>query len=399
MKKRVAVLTHYYPPEPCAGANRAASLVRALVSEGNDVTVVTNFPTFPDGRLRADDRRLARVETVDQARVVRLFTRRFNGIPGARLYHWLLAALGAAAYLVTSRRRFDSIIVTTPPITIALPALAGAWRHRAKLIVDVRDVFPDIAVAMGTWPKDGLLTKATERVARLLYRRAELVTAVTETALRQIASRGVESRRLLLAPNGFDAPSAAAAASRPQRAANFLALYAGNLGLTTDVDVLLDAAALLRSHEGIEIWIAGDGAQGDYMRKRVAGENLDNVRLWGSVSRPDAMQMIAGADVVVVPLRKGISESIPTKIFDALSVGCPVLVAGEGEARNTALASGGGIAIPPGNAPLLAAELLALAGLDKAELVAKGARGMDYVQRFYRRESIMLDYTRRIAAL
>ena len=105
------------------------------------------------------------------------------------------------------------------------------------------------------------------------------------------------------------------------------------------------------------------------------------------------MQMMADADVALVPLRKGIGESIPTKIFDALSVGCPVLVAADGEARTTALASGGGVVIPPGDPGALAEALSWLATL------TKGTQGRSFVGKFYRRDTIMLNYSRRIAAL
>ncbi|MGB6985463.1 MAG: glycosyltransferase family 4 protein [Candidatus Aquilonibacter sp.] len=399
MKKRIVLLTHFYPPEPCAAANRAQSLVRALLTEGNDVTVVTSFPSFPSRCLQAGDAwRFSRLEETDGARVVRLFTATLRGLPGARLLHWVCSALAASVFLLTTRRRFDSIIVTMPPITLALPALVGSIRHGAKLVVDVRDVYPDIAIAMGEWREGSFLARATEWVARLLYRRAALVTAVTPTALRQIGSRGVPENRLLLAPNGCEAPESRPPA-RVREDCKFVALYAGNLGLASDLDVLLDAANLLRADERIELWIAGDGVEGDRVRKRVADEHLVNVQLLGALSRAAAMQTTADADIALVPLRKGIGESIPTKIFDALSVGCPVLVAAEGEARNTALASRGGIVISPGDARALAKALSRLAALNKNTLRASGERGRSYVVKFYLRDTIMMGYSRRIAAL
>ncbi len=399
MMKRIAVLTHFYEPEPCAAANRAASLVRALASEGHDVTVVTNFANFPNGKLSPQDARLAyRVEQMGGARVVRLFTRNFRRLPAARLWHWLLSALSSSWFLLTTRSRFDSLIVTMPPITLALPALIGTWWHRAKLVVDVRDVYPDIAIAMGEWPANGFLARSTEYVVQMLYRQAALVTAVTPTALHQIGSRGVKGDHLLLAPNGCDALPEAGP-TRARRDQNFVALYAGNLGLATDIDVLLDAAALLRAQEKIAIWVAGDGVEGERLRRRVAEERLLNVRFFGSVARSEAMQLMADADIALVPLRKGINESIPTKMFDALSVGCPVLVAADGEARATALASGGGVVIPPGDAAALADAITTLAALDSWALRKRGSEGRSFVGKFYQRDAIMLDYSRRVAAL
>jgi colanic acid biosynthesis glycosyl transferase WcaI len=399
MSKRIAVLTHFYPPEPCAAANRAASLVKALVDEGHDVTVVTNFASFPNRRVDSRDARCAyRLERTDGASVVRLFTLHVPGLPGARLYHWLASAMAASLFLLATRRRFDALVVTIPPITLALPALVGAWRHRAKLVVDVRDVYPDIAIAMGEWKANGLLARATERVARMLYARAELITAVTPTALRQIGERSVPDDRLMLAPNGCDA-LISGALTRSRESTGFVALYAGNLGLASDIDVLLDAAVLLRGDERITIRIAGDGAEGPRVRKRVLDEKLENVELVGALARRDAMQMMADADIALVPLRKGIGESIPTKIFDALSVGCPVLVAAEGEARAAALESGGGIVVPPGDPKAIADALLRLASSEKSALRTRGSRGRSFVDAFYQRDAIMANYSRRIAAL
>jgi len=126
MTKRIAVLTHFYPPEPCAAANRAASLVKALVGEGHDVTVVTNFASFPKAHLDSRDARCAyRFENIDGASIVRLFTLNVPGLPGARLYHWLVSALSASCFLLATQRRFDALVVTIPPITLALPALLG----------------------------------------------------------------------------------------------------------------------------------------------------------------------------------------------------------------------------------------------------------------------------------
>ncbi len=108
----------------------------------------------------------------------------------------------------------------------------------------------------------------------------------------------------------------------PPRNEGFTAVYAGNLGLTTDVDVLVDAASLL-SKDGITIEIVGDGAQRVQLAERVRNEGVENVRCKGSFPREEAMAMVAGADVAVIPLRKGLTESIPTKLYDSLSVGCP----------------------------------------------------------------------------
>lgn len=393
----VALVTHFYPPEPCAAATRMASLVDALANEGHRVTVITTFPSFPTGRFATEDRFvLCRAEKTEWGSLVRLFSAHPHRFPAARLIHWTSAAVSAAFYLSTRRTRYDLIIVSAPPITLALPALAGAFRHRAKLVVDVRDVFPDIAIAMGEWRKDSLVSRAAEFVVRRLYRRADLVVAVTPTAIAQIATRGVERSRLVLARNAAEitAGEPGSATVEPE---GFTAIYAGNLGLATDVDLLVDAAALL-SEDSITIKIVGDGAQRARLEDRLQKEAIKNVVMTGSRPRDEAMRMVAASDVSIVPLRKGIAESVPTKLYDSLALARPVIVAADGEAAIEGN-SLGAVCTPPGDACALAAELRKLSQMDPSGLRAIGEKGKVAVQNRASRAGIMKQLVQRLSSL
>jgi glycosyltransferase involved in cell wall biosynthesis len=392
---KVAIVTHFYPPEPGAGALRVRTLADACAAAGHDVTVVTTFPSFPRGAFTERRRPIVRVERADGVRIVRLCSILAPRIPGARLLHWLTAAFSASLYLLTTRDRYDVVLISSPPITLALPGLVGAARHRARLVVDVRDVFPDIGVAMGVWKKESVVVRAVERLVRRLYRRADLVVVVTPHGLAQIASRGVDRARLALARNAYERNPVVA--SPTLRTDGFTAVYAGNLGLTTDVDVLVDAAALV-AKDGITIEIIGDGAQRTRLGERVRNESLANVQIKGSFPREEALAMIASADVSVIPLRKGLKESIPTKLYDSLSVGCPVVVAAEGEAieEGTSL---GAVCTPAGDAAALAVVLRQLSLLDRSALRKLGDAGKARLERLADRSAIMGELVGRIEAL
>ena len=366
-----------------------------MADAGHDVTVVTSYPSFPRGRFAERRRPVVRVDQGDGYRIVRVFSLLIAGMPGARALHWLTAALSESLYMIGTKERYDVVIVSSPPITVTVPGLVGAARHRARFVVDVRDVFPDIAIAMGVWKADGFVARTVERFVRFLYSRADLVSVVTPTALSQIAQRGVEPSRLVLARNAAErVPDVQAL---PPRADGFTAVYAGNLGLTTDVDVLADAAALV-ANDGISIEIIGDGAQRTRLDERVRSEGIRNLRLTGSVSRAGAMARVANADVSIIPLRKGIEESIPTKLYDALSVGCPVIVAAGGEARSEGTLLGA-VCTPAGDARALAGALRQLSLLDKAALRDLGSKGKELVLKRADRSDIMADLAGRIAAL
>lgn len=392
---KIAVLTHFYPPEPCAAATRIAALVAALARAGHDVTVLTNFPSFPNGRFKRGDRGWRRIERTADARIVRLGSALVRGMPGARLIHWVSSALSATLYLLASRTRYDAIAVSTPPITLAMPALAGAARHRARLVVDVRDVFPDIAIAMGEWPRDGLLARAAEWTVRRLYGRANLVVAVTPTALEQIRTRGIERSRLMLARNAAELAALPESIAPPQ--APFTAIYAGNLGLATDVDLLLDAAVRTRDDE-IRIEIVGGGALFSHVATRVAQEDLRNVGLRGSMPRAEAMEAMRAADVCLIPLRRGIHESVPTKLYDAIAAGSLPIVAAEGEARDEGLKLGARC-VPAGDPDALAQELRRCRDLGRTHLRALARDARIRLQAREDRAGIMDALADRISAL
>lgn len=392
---KIAIVSHFYPPEPCAAATRVASLEAALSAAGHEVTVITNFPSFPQGRYAdGSGTQLLRIERAAGRHVVRLRSLLARRLPAKRLVHWVSSAVAAGVYLAMTRTAYDVVVVSMPPITLALPALLGAFRHRARLVVDVRDVFPDIAIAMGQWKPDGFAARLSEWVVRRVYRRADLIVAVTPTALSQIAARGVDGTRLALARNAAEQIDGAARAV-PSR--SFTAIYAGNLGLATDVDLLLDAAKRVDA-DRITLRIVGDGALRAYVAERVTREGIRNVALCASVPRFDAMRELASAHVAVVPLRKGIEESVPTKLYDALAVGTPVIVAAAGEARREALDLHA-FTTPPGDAEALAAVLTRLSLMDSEELRAVGEAGRRRLQQRADRASVMVELAGRISAL
>jgi glycosyltransferase involved in cell wall biosynthesis len=392
---KILLLAHFFPPEPCAAANRVASMREAFCNAGHSVTVVTTFPSFPHGRFTSGPAFPTRLDEDERGPIVRVWSYISPFSRGRRLLHWLSASLGMTAYVTLAPERFDTIVVSVPPITLALPALAGAWRHGARLVVDVRDVFPDIAIAMGVWNERGFAARACEFVARALYRRAALTIAVTPTALRQIRTRGIDDERLLLAPNAAGSEDVAASSSGDR--AEFVATYAGNLGLATDVDLLADVALLL-ARDRIVVEIVGDGAERARLERRIADEGIGNLRLRGAVPRADALLALANAGVALVPLRAGITESIPTKLYDAVSVAAPTIVAAQGEARREAQELGA-LVVPPGDAAALARAIAELAALDSAQRRTIGERARDRLRQRDDRTGVMTSVAARVSSL
>jgi len=397
---RIALISQFYPPEPCAAANRIAAMAQAFAEAEHEVRVYTGMPSFPDGVVAEPYRgRTHAVEQDGAVTVERVWT--YAGgtsLPGNRVLNWLSVALGIARRVVPAKERFDLVVVSSPPVTLALPALLGAFAHVAPLVVDVRDVWPEIAVKMGSWRADSAPAKLVGRVADALYARAKLVTAVTETARGEIVARGVDPAKVLLAPNGFDPIAPAASAPVPPLPGVRDVVYVGNMGLATGLDVVLDAAALLRGDATIRFVLIGGGADAARLRARAAAEGLGNVLFTGPLPRADALRALADAALTVVPLVATIADSLPTKLFDAMLVGTPVVLSAAGEAWRLVERAQAGIAVTPGDGRALAGGIRRV--LDDGELRGRlAANGPAFVRANYDRTAVMRDLAGRVRAL
>lgn len=396
----VLILTHFHPPEPCAAANRVASLTRALEENGFDVHVVTGVANFPNGAIaRGDAVIFPRSTRQGSVRLTRVWTYASTNLTGrSRILNWLSVASSMTAYVATLRRRYEFVVVTMPPITLALPALVAMVRHRAQLVVDVRDVFPDVAVKMGYWRANGLAAKAVGFISAAAYRAARLVLCVTESAKEEIVARGSARVKTIVASNGFDPVRVAPRSPYDRQPGEFVAAFVGNMGLATGLDVIIDAASALKGEPRIRFVLAGGGADSGRLAARVAGEELENVVMLGVVPRDAANALIADADASIVPLHPAISDSLPTKLFDALILGCPVVCCAEGEARRFVERSGGGIALPPNDGVRLADALRTLLA-DPASRCVYATSGRAFVLQNYDRSKVMNMVAKRLVAL
>jgi glycosyltransferase involved in cell wall biosynthesis len=397
---RVAIISQFYPPEPCAAANRVAALARALADAGNDVRVYTAMPSFPNGIVAEEYRGCGHAVERDGALTVeRVWACAPGlGLPGERVLTWLSVALGIALRAGAVSERYDLVIVSSPPITLALPALLAAFAHRAPLVVDVRDVFPEIAIAMGAWKAGGRPARLVGRIADALYRRAALIACVTASARDEILARGVPPVKLALVPNGFDAVEPARQGATVPLPGVRDVVYVGNMGLATGLDVVLDAAGFLRDDPSVRFVLVGGGADAARLRRRAQAERLDNLLFTGPLPRAVALRALADAAVSVVPLVASIADSIPTKLFDAMLVGTPIVLCAGGEAQRLVERSQSGLCVAPGDARALAAAIRGL--LADGELrVRLGAGGPGFVRAHYDRAAGMRLFAERIATL
>ncbi len=393
-KPRVLVLSQFFSPEPCAAAHRMESLARALVAAGMDVTVLAPMPSFPSGRVDAAYRGKVflreRRDGIEIVRLLHVATARRYG----RYLAWLSFAFLATLYGVLFAKRYDVVLMTSPPITLAFPAMAVRLLRGARLVVDVRDVFPDLPIQMGVWKEEGLMARLVGGLVKKLYALASLVVPVTPSAAERVRRRA-GATEVFLAPNGWDRVEPRSGVIK-RRNGEFVATFTGNFGVANGLDLLLDAAKLLKD-DNVRIALIGGGADYHHVTARIDREAIDNVDVYGVRSRAEAMGALAESDAAVSVLREGITECIPTKLFDAFMVERPVVLSAAGEARRVVSEAVGGLCSAPGDPHSLADAVRRLTG-DRDLARALGRAGRRYAAAFDR-DAILAGLASRISAL
>ncbi len=345
---RVLYLADTYRPARTACANRSVVLANALREAGHDVRVLTSTDSLI-GALEGYDppAHVTLFKTfplVDKTLVNRLR----NNFGGAREAVKVADGLGD----------FDAVVCTTPPLLLASSAARIAKRKRARLVLDVRDIWPDVAYEMGSFAPGSLYGRFFEKVARKTYAAADLVASVSPGKVEKLKGR-VPNGRVVLVPNGVDEAfldneGDSALAERLRLGDGTVCAYVGNIGLAQGLGTLLDIA---KARPGVRFLLFGDGADRAKLESQAEAEGIGNVEFCGKVDGRGAYTVLKHAAISYVPLVSSrLRDSIPTKMYEALACGCPVLLAAEGDAVDLLDACGlGAHAAPEDSAALLAA--------------------------------------------
>jgi hypothetical protein len=398
---RIAVVSHYFWPELGAPTARLLEMGREWVARGHQVTVVTNFPNHPTGVVPDAYRgRSFMVEDVDGIRVVRCRTYATpnRGVARRTLGH-LVFMLQAVLQGTPALRDSDVVVASSPTLFAVVAAWLVSRRLRVPFVFEVRDLWPAIFVELGVL-RNRLAIACLEQLELFLYRRAAAVVTVTRAFAADIERRGVPSRKLRVIPNGVDLEAfAPGAPDRALREAlgcgddDVMVLYCGALGISQALGRVLEAAARLRDDARLRFLLVGEGAEKEALQARARELRLANVTFRDSVPRDQVAALYRSADVCLVPLRAVplFRSFIPSKMFEILACGRPILASLEGEAAEILAASGAALVVPPEDADALARALVRLAD-EPALRVDLAARGRPYVAEHFDRRRLAERY-------
>jgi glycosyltransferase involved in cell wall biosynthesis len=287
-------------------------------------------------------------------------------------------------------RNVDLVWGTSPPIFQGATAWLLARLKGAKFLFEVRDLWPQFAIAVGILTNPVLIS-LSEWLERFLYRCADRVVVNSPGFADHVSGRG--AKRVDLIPNGADPsmfdPSDSGDAFRKanQLEDKFVAMYAGAHGMSNDLGVVLESARLLADSKNIHIIFLGDGKDKPALMARA--KHLSNVTFLPSVPKAEMASALAGADACIAILKplEEYKTTYPNKVFDYMAAGKPVALAIDGVIREVIEAAGCGIFAAPGNSGQLADAIRRLAA-DSAQSRAMGLRGRKYLEENFSRAII-----------
>jgi len=387
---RLLIFNLYFHPDPTGTGLILGELARDLARRGHDVVAVTTVPHYGLDEVPAEFRgRWIHDDRWEGVRVLRTavpVSRRKTMV--TRLATYLsFAGLGLMAGLRGPRP--DVVMGVLPPITTGPSVWLISLLRRAPLVLNVQDVYPDsIFRAPG-------LARINHALERFLLRRAERITALSDTQREMLVARGADRGRVSVIPMWTDLegvrPGPKENPFRAEHAAGarFIALYAGNLGVFGGIGVLLDAADRLRDDPRIRILIVGRGHGRDALIRRAAELQLPNVTFLPTQPRERLSEMLAASDVGLVTLDPRLSVgNVPSKTFTIMAAGRPVLAAvgSKNEIARVVAASGCGVVVPPDSPDAIAQALRAWAD-DTSPLDAMGSRGRSWAEQHHDRVS------------
>jgi colanic acid biosynthesis glycosyl transferase WcaI len=394
---KLLVLCPHYTPDTAPTGEVMAAVAGGLVARGHELHVVTALPWYAEHRIEPGwTGRPVRHEDTSWGRITRVhpFPTDKRNIP-ARAAAFAGFTVLSTALALRGRRgaRPDAVLSMSPPLTLGAGGWLAARRWGVPFVFNVQDVFPDVAVELGAITSPRVI-RAASWLERWTYRRADAVTVLSDdlqaNLVAKIAGTVPDAHdRIRVIPNFVDTerirPHEAAGNPYQRRhglVGRRVVMYAGNVGFSQSLELVLAAARKLADRTDVVFVINGQGSARPVLEEQAAG--LDNVRFVDFQPKELLPEVLAAGDVHVVPLRRGLARSsVPSKTYSILAAGRP-LVASVDEGTEVARVveqAGAGLAVPPDDPDAFTQAVATLLD-DPDRARSMGAAGRAFVERW-----------------
>jgi colanic acid biosynthesis glycosyl transferase WcaI len=396
---QILYLSQYFPPEAGATQTRAYEMARNLVLLGHQVSLIAEFPNHPSGIIPPSYRgKVFEKENLEGIDVIRVWVKaspvkNFRN----RIMFYLSYMINASLVGISlGRKHFDLIYASSPPLFVGGTALFLSKILRVPFIFEVRDLWPESAIALGELSNQKAINLATS-LEEACYSRSRAVVVVTRGIYDHLLERGLPGRKLALIPNGSNVVLFQFSPEERERvrsslgvADHFIVIYAGIFGVAQDLETIVEAARLLQEVAKIHFVLIGDGPKRAEITNIVNQQRIHNLTILPEQPREKMPAYLSASDLAIIPLRnlELFKGALPSKMFDAWACERPLLLSVDGEAREIMESAQGGVYIPPEDPHAMANAILRLEQ-NPDELRQMGMNGRNFT---------VLNYSRQVLA-
>jgi glycosyltransferase involved in cell wall biosynthesis len=346
---RILYLHQYFMTRAGVGGTRSYEFARRFVARGHEVSMVT-------AAAPGEDRR----RDVDGIDVVGVRAGYADYVGGTKLGYARraleFARFAAAATLAAVRLpRPDVVYATSPPLTMALPALAASLRHRAPLVFEVRDLWPEAPIQMGALTNP-LLQRLARALERFVYRRAAHVIALSPGMRDGVIAAGTPPEKVTLVPNASDlelfSPDRDGAEFRDRLGLGdrFTCSYFGTMGEANDLTQVIEAATLM--DDSVRFVLHGDGKRRAALEELARARGVSNVVFSDPIPDKASVARLAAASDACMTIYKDVPvlyTCSPNKLFDTFAAGRPAIVNTPGWLQELVEEHEAGVFVRPGD--------------------------------------------------
>lgn len=391
----ILFISHYFPPEVNAPANRTYEHARRWVADGHEVTVITGVPNHPKGEIFPGyENRWIQEENRDGIRVIRTWM--YLGSSKSAITRSLNYVFFAFTVLYASflAKDPDIVVATTPQFFSGVAGVIVSRLKRRPFVLEVRDLWPDSIVQL-LQLRRGFIVRFLELIEKALYKSTAGIVVNSRAFIDHINTFGVPKDRMALIYNGID-PSLFQTRERDAVLlrengldGKFLVAYVGTLGMAHGLITVLDAAERLRDTREVVFLLIGDGADRARLEEEIKERGLENVRLLGLRPRTEIPRWLASIDLALVLLRDipVLETVVPSKIFETLAEARPILVAGRGEVRRLIEEAKAGFVIDP-ESPDQLARAIRFIRAHPEDAQTRARAGRDWVAANFQRDDL-----------
>lgn len=401
--KKVLILSQYFYPEVGAPQTRYSELSKRFIKKGYKVTVLTAMPNYPNMEIPSEYKgKLYLKENVNNLEIHRsyIFVRKTTSLK-FRLVNYFSFVFSSLITGIFKIENQHIIICESPPLFLGITAILLKKFLRAKLVMNIADLWPEQAERLGLVTSKFILG-ITYKLERFIYNHSDLITGQTMGIVDNIKQRNPHKNVYWLR-NGIDVKNYYNFQIRPEAIepavrSDFILIYAGIIGYAQGLDTILNSAHRLREYKDIKFLLVGSGPEKERLIKMKNDLKLENLFFKEPVSKNEIPGLVSLASAGIVPLKRMpfFQGAIPSKIFDILGSRKPLLLGVEGEAYRLFIDQGNcGLFFEPENSDDLSEKILKLYS-DHSLRKELGENGYEFVNKFFNWDNISDELIREI---